>query len=82
MKSFATKDALPLLDLAFEGPEPSNLENYLPPSQNENIFCTTQEREDYEEYAEVAFTEDVISDQADYDNFVRYLAEQCNLTEY
>ena len=81
MDTFVTKEAKPLFDKSLDRDHapPNELEEYFNPAQTEQVYCTTQEREDYESDAEVAFTEDVISDQNDYDNFVRHLSEDCGL---
>jgi len=82
MKQYRTKAALPLLDAAFEGREPDTLETYFSPAQGETVYCTTQEREDFELQHQIALTQDVIEDQRDYDEFVRYLATDCELGEF
>lgn len=79
MDTFATTAAQKLMTFSHDAPPHRDLEDYLNPSQTETIYCTTQEREDFENEHELAFTQDVIEDESDYDTFVRHLAEHCNL---
>jgi hypothetical protein len=60
------------------GPD-ERLEDYYSPDQTERVFCTTEEREDFEQCCEIALTADVIEDQADYDALVRFLTETYEL---
>lgn len=81
MKRFVTTDADQLLADAFEDGSPETLENYYSPAQDEEVYCTTDEREDFEQYHEITLTADVIGDQRDYDMFVRFLVENYGLRE-
>ena len=80
-KDFATPDAKPLVMQAMDGRESDQLEYFLSPDQSEKVYCTTDEREAFEQDAEIALDQDVIEDQSDYDSLVRYLSEQCGLEE-
>jgi hypothetical protein len=73
MDTFYTREAMRL------PADSSTLENYYSPDQAEQVYCTTREREDFEQENEIALTQDVIEDQRDYDTLVRYLAEDCGL---
>lgn len=85
MKEFATPAALKLIRREKPGERPSgSLENYFPPmfcEDDEVIFCTTDEREDFEEQKEIALTSERIDDQFDYDALVRFLTEDYQLQE-
>jgi hypothetical protein len=81
-KEFATPEAAAMLAIQDESsPHDKRLEHYYNEEQTEVIWCTTDEREEFEEYAEVALTADVIEDWRDYDAFVRYLSENHALGE-
>jgi hypothetical protein len=82
MPTFVTPDAAALL--AAEDRDTGRdekLENYYPPDESEEVFCTTEEREDFEQYCEIALGEDVISDRSDYDALVRFLVETYALAQ-
>ncbi len=80
MTTFATPDAAKLLAAQDrDSPQADTLENYYNPSESEEVYCTTQEREDFEQYCEIALTADVLDDQSDYDALVRFLTETYEL---
>ncbi len=82
MKTFSTKAATAITDKDERGERPSDrVCSHYSPSQEEEIVCTTDELEEFENANEVAFTSDIIDDQGDYDSFVRFLSEQCGLEE-
>lgn len=84
MKEFATPEALKLILRSLDNrdnPVERDLEDYSPPDESEQVFCTTREREEFEEEKQIALTEDVISDQRDYDDLVRFLVENYELKE-
>lgn len=77
---FTTPAAEKLLAAEEPGERPSgDICDFYSPDQSEHVACTQDELEDYERENEVALTEDVISDHRDYDEFVRYLSENCDL---
>lgn len=82
MKEFATPDAAALCaaDDGSSGPS-DQLEWYYSPDQAEKVYCTTGEREDFEQYTEIALTADVIEDRGDYDALVRFLVNEYSLED-
>ena len=80
MNTFATPDAAKLLAAQDrDSGQPETLEVYYNPSEQEEVYCTTEEREDFEQYTELALTADVLDDQSDYDALVRFLTETYEL---
>lgn len=89
MNTFVTKDAMRLYEDSFDGPPSHRLEDYYPGDWilargdgDQKIYCTTEEREDFERETEIALTADVIENPRDYDEFVRYLTENCDLSAF
>jgi hypothetical protein len=81
-KEFATPGAAEMMAKVDRDHGPDNdLEDYYSPDQKEQVYCTTEEREDFEQFTEIALTADVIEDQRDYDSLVRFLAEHYDLKE-
>ena len=81
-QSFITEAAQDLLDRSpdrMDVGDPETIERYYSPNEAEEIVCTTDEREDFEQWAEIALTADVIDHQRDYDQFVRFLSDEYGL---
>ena len=78
---FATKEARKLIrkDRPGERPYCDALENYLSPAQEIEIFCTTQEREDFEiDHKECTIDADVIAQPDVFAKLIAYLRD-CDL---
>ena len=56
-------------------PRADDLENYLSPCLEIEVFCTTQEREDFEMETDISFSADVIDRAEEFDRLVTFLAQ-------
>src|SRR5262245_16306665 len=60
-------------------PRNRNLEEYYSPAQEIGVFCTTDEREDFERASEIALTADVIDDSRHFEVLLTFLQENYGL---